>query len=548
MTRYFLVNNASPAATYGIGTHLRHLVECLTTIGDIEIVYIDLQCDTSSCQTQKDEKGYWHLQIPTVSMGMEDGVYNRNVYAEVVRWNESQKETARIIFHFHYEQHFLLASLLKAHYPSSQILYTIHYQTWAFQLLGDCKQLQKSLMMLPSEEVSDKEYERCQQIQTLVTIEKRMLSIADEVIVLSRFTQDILIKYYKISPSKLHFIPNAIADTHDAIDFSLDPTKQYILYVGRLDKGKGLDLLIAAFRQIHTSFPNTRLIVVGNGDYDAFFSEAKELWPHISWTGRLEATELQQLYQSVQVGVQPSFNEQCSYTIIEMLMNGLPVVGTDCSGVKEMIIHAPQLQVAFDAHRNDREQMIKLLAAVIKDLLSDPRRLKEESVKARKAYEERYTTEHATLRWHELLALTPRSITENTDLLLLIDQRCIDIINQRPDYMDLEFFGLTGISHYIWWRMQQLDVQEYESRKQRALLGEHLIYAIDWMFELALEECTFTEDCGNPALCTLCSSLLQASFYPTKIEQLQQMLVSEPSAIVTAKDVIINVLKICNYK
>ena len=37
------------------------------------------------------------------------------------------------------------------------------------------------------------------------------------------------------------------------------------------------------------------------------------------------------------MGVMPSFHEQCSYVGIEMLMHGLPVIGTDTTGLKEMV-------------------------------------------------------------------------------------------------------------------------------------------------------------------------------------------------------------------
>ena len=33
----------------------------------------------------------------------------------------------------------------------------------------------------------------------------------------------------------------------------------------------------------------------------------------------------------------PSFSEQCSYVVIEMMMHGLPVIGTTAPGLDEMI-------------------------------------------------------------------------------------------------------------------------------------------------------------------------------------------------------------------
>ncbi len=53
----------------------------------------------------------------------------------------------------------------------------------------------------------------------------------------------------------------------------------YVLYIGRLDLyGKGLDLLIKAYREFHASFPDMRLVVAGDGrDRKAFQAELMSL-------------------------------------------------------------------------------------------------------------------------------------------------------------------------------------------------------------------------------------------------------------------------------
>lgn len=46
---------------------------------------------------------------------------------------------------------------------------------------------------------------------------------------------------------------------------------------------------------------------------------------------------IKELYQISDIGVLPSFVEQCSYVGIEMMMFGLPIVGTTGTGLSEMI-------------------------------------------------------------------------------------------------------------------------------------------------------------------------------------------------------------------
>ena len=57
----------------------------------------------------------------------------------------------------------------------------------------------------------------------------------------------------------------------------------------------------------------------------------------VTFTGKVDKDELYAFYRIADVGGMPSFHEQCSYVGIEMLMHGLPVIGTDTTGLKEMV-------------------------------------------------------------------------------------------------------------------------------------------------------------------------------------------------------------------
>ena len=56
----------------------------------------------------------------------------------------------------------------------------------------------------------------------------------------------------------------------------------------------------------------------------------------VIYTGHLEASVLQQWYQMADIGVIPSYTEQCSYVGIEMMMHGLPIVASDGFGLRDM--------------------------------------------------------------------------------------------------------------------------------------------------------------------------------------------------------------------
>ena len=54
------------------------------------------------------------------------------------------------------------------------------------------------------------------------------------------------------------------------------------------------------------------------------------------YIGYLQKNELEKWYQLVDIGVLPSYSEQCSYTGIEMMMYSLPIVASDGFGVRNM--------------------------------------------------------------------------------------------------------------------------------------------------------------------------------------------------------------------
>ena len=84
--------------------------------------------------------------------------------------------------------------------------------------------------------------------------EKEFLHLADEVIVLSKDTQQILAEGYGVSSDKMHLVYNGLGD---GLCFDKDKNVgngRIILFVGRLDEIKGLNYLIHAFRHIAVSY------------------------------------------------------------------------------------------------------------------------------------------------------------------------------------------------------------------------------------------------------------------------------------------------------
>ena len=82
---------------------------------------------------------------------------------------------------------------------------------------------------------------------------------------------------------------------------------------------------------------------MGEGDFALYLKECKGYWNKITFTGKLAKSELNKFYQIADIGILLSLHEQCSYVVLEMLSYGIPIIGSDSTGLKEMIENKNQL-------------------------------------------------------------------------------------------------------------------------------------------------------------------------------------------------------------
>ncbi|WVQ97294.1 hypothetical protein IAU59_004405 [Kwoniella sp. CBS 9459] len=114
-----------------------------------------------------------------------------------------------------------------------------------------------------------------------------------------------------------------------------------ILYVGRISWEKNLHLLLSAYSHIVSS--NCRipkLVFVGDGPARADLEERckKENWDAV-FMGHKQGEELARCYASGDIFAFPSFTETFGQVVLEALASGLPVVGLDAEGTRDLVSH-----------------------------------------------------------------------------------------------------------------------------------------------------------------------------------------------------------------
>ncbi len=113
--------------------------------------------------------------------------------------------------------------------------------------------------------------------------------------------------------------------------------KTLILFLGRLDPKKGLDLLAPAFAQVQAQFPNTHLVVAGP-DNIGFLPTAQQYFQSahcdqaVTFTGMLTGDLKRAALAAAHLYVAPSYSEGFSMSVLEAMATGLPcVLTTGCN-------------------------------------------------------------------------------------------------------------------------------------------------------------------------------------------------------------------------
>ena len=140
-------------------------------------------------------------------------------------------------------------------------------------------------------------------------------------------------------------IPNGIDLDHFSPDVAPLPEYQdgkiNILFVGRLEKRKGLEYLLKAYRLIKPDYPNCRLIVVGPGNQTRINMKKKLLiWDltDVIFTGNVDYNQLPRYYKTADIFFAPATgHESFGIVLLEAMATGKPVIASNISGYASVI-------------------------------------------------------------------------------------------------------------------------------------------------------------------------------------------------------------------
>jgi glycosyltransferase involved in cell wall biosynthesis/GT2 family glycosyltransferase len=150
----------------------------------------------------------------------------------------------------------------------------------------------------------------------------------------------------RLNRARVQLVPHGLAPEAPAALPSREPGCR-ILYVGRFETRKGIDVLAEAIPVVLAAQPEARFVLVGDPDVDedgrgpTHRAQIEELLARhpgrVEMTGVLSREELIAEYARADVFVAPSRYESFGLIFLEAMMHGAACVGTRAGGIPEVV-------------------------------------------------------------------------------------------------------------------------------------------------------------------------------------------------------------------
>lgn len=175
-------------------------------------------------------------------------------------------------------------------------------------------------------------------------LEEKVCKEVDQIITLSNIETQVLKTDYNVEKDKITIITPGVdhklfhemnkIDARTKVRFAEEKT--IFLFVGRLEKIKGIELVVNAYKKfIKNNKQNIELVIIGEGDKE-FLVEMPQR-EKISYLGNKRYRDLPLYYAASDVLIIPSYAESFGLTALEAMAMGLPIIASKVGGLVEMV-------------------------------------------------------------------------------------------------------------------------------------------------------------------------------------------------------------------
>lgn len=183
-------------------------------------------------------------------------------------------------------------------------------------------------------------------------VEAELIADAAAIIAFSPHERDAMARLYAADAGRIHLIPCGV-DLQTFRPLDREESRQrlglngdkVLLYVGRIESLKGVELLVHTVAQLDTCAP-VRTLVVGddNGQDNELarirrLAETLQVEDAFDFVGRVPQEDLPVYYSAADVCVVPSFYESFGLAALEAMACGTPVVASRVGGIATVVQH-----------------------------------------------------------------------------------------------------------------------------------------------------------------------------------------------------------------
>jgi phosphatidylinositol alpha-mannosyltransferase len=162
----------------------------------------------------------------------------------------------------------------------------------------------------------------------------------------------------------IEIIPNAIElDRFSTYTAPKKSTKKSIVYLGRLEKRKGVEHLLYAYAKLRESYDDVELKIGGNGVKKNSLQKIVEQYeiPDVSFLGYIAEEDKVQLLAGADVFCTPAlYGESFGIVLLEAMAVGTPVIGGNNSGYASVMTGKGRLSLVNPLSTDDFTQRLEL--------------------------------------------------------------------------------------------------------------------------------------------------------------------------------------------
>lgn len=203
------------------------------------------------------------------------------------------------------------------------------------------------------------------EIPTWRTFRRRFVyKLATKIIVNSYATKEDAISKFHIKIDRINILPNLVRSNDNYIHANKETNK--IIFVGRLHKSKGVDVLLKALSIVKKEFPGIKLELIAGGEQADYIKlvEKLDLEKNVLFLGRQPREKVLEHFAKAQFSIVPSLLEAFGYVVIEAFSTKTPVVGSNTGGIAE-IIENRKSGLLFSV--GDHEDLASKIILLLKD-------------------------------------------------------------------------------------------------------------------------------------------------------------------------------------